>query len=655
MRARTPLVLVIACIAVISGVPVASAALDPPPTPLGMRLRGVSFSGTSQGWAVGEGILHTDNGGSSWYRQFSSRESLDAVDFVSATRGWAVGEGGVVMRTIDGGATWVRRGTGHSFNLRALDFVDTEYGWAVGADDVVLRTTDGGLTWASASIPLVSWGWPQVLNAVSFVSRTHGWVCGPSGTAGDGFNDLYIAKTIDGGRTWTRCSNGPYLGGGSDDMWAWSDIDFVSNTTGWVAGGGLAGVRKTMDGASSWSQQSAYADKLDFFDVTHGVAVGGGTALYTLNGGTSWNPGDLLIPGDGDVCMSSTTQAWTVAQNYPAPVYEPEGWIAHSTNGGANWHSQLSSTGPVHFLGGATRYHTAANIARMTNVPGGTVVLATGRNYPDALAASGLAGALDATLLLTDATLPAIVANTIAELGTTRVVIVGGADVVSSAIEAELEDRYVVERIEGEDRYETAANVARRVIDETANSDSVVVVSGRNFADAASSAAIAYARRLPIVLVDPTVVPAPTAAFLRETAVDNAYIVGGTAAVSDGVQNAINDSIAPHSGSAARIAAGANRYDTSAELADWALLRGWVDFGRIGIATGRNFPDALTGGALMGSFGQALLLTDPSQLSPEADALAASAPATAVWIMNDRGAGAVQDNVATRLAYHLAH
>jgi len=654
MHARMPLVLALVFILVFSGVSAAFAVLDPPPTPLGMRLRGVAFSGTAQGWAVGEGILHTDNGGASWYRQFSPREQLNAVDFASPARGWAVGEDGAVVRTIDGGATWVVRGTGHTFDLKGVDFVDSEYGWAVGGDDVVLRTTDGGLTWAAASIPLVPWGWPQVLNAVSFVSRTHGWVCGPSGTPGDGFNDLYIAKTTDGGRTWTRCSNGPYLGGGSDDMWAWSDIDFVSTTTGWVAGSALAGVRKTTDGASSWTPQPEYADRLDFFDEERGVALGGGGLSYTLNGGSSWE-NTLILGFEGDVCMSSAIQAWMVGQNYPFGDYEPEGLIAHSTSGGATWHIEPSSAGPVHFLGGATRYHTAANIARMTNAPAGTVVLATGRNFPDALAASGLAGALGGTLLLADTTLPPVVSDTIAGLGTTRVIIVGGDDGVSSAIESQLAADYAVERIAGADRFETAAKVAQRMVDDGASSSEVFVCNGLGFADAASAAAVAYSAEMPILLVRPDGLPAATANALEALGVTDASIVGGSAAVNDAVMAAIEDRIEPHLGTATRVAAGANRYDTSVKLANWASLGGLVDFNRIGIATGRNFPDALSGGALMGSFGNPLLLTDPSTLPPETDAFVEGAPATAGWIMNDRGEGAVRDAVATRLAYHLAH
>lgn len=653
--------IVSACLSVLLALlivaPGAFAALEPPPAPMEMPLRGVACFGTSLAWAVGDGILHTDNGGASWYRQFSALENLNAVDFVTATRGWAVGEVGSVVRTVDGGATWVVRGTGYTADFNDVDFVDESYGWVVGDAGLLLRTTDGGLTWAAASIPLNSWGWPQTLNAVSFVSRTHGWVCGPSGTAGDGFNDLYIAKTTNGGVSWTRCSNGTYMGGGSDDMWSWDDIDFVSATTGWVTGW-LPGVRKTVDGAASWGSTPLQGSTaIDFIDSSHGVSVShGGGGSYTLNGAATWLPSDLSIMHPWrDVCMASTSQVWAVAGSWSVDPVLVDGVIAHSATGGATWHMQNSSTGPVHFLGGATRYHTAVNIARMTDAPAGTVVLATGRNYPDALAASGLAGALDAVLLLTDTKLPTVVADAIADLGTTRVVIVGGDDVVSSAIETQLSALYTVERVEGLDRYETAANVAKRMLAAGAHADEVFLVSGVNFADAASAAPLAYSAGVPILLTKPGELSQASEDFIRDRMTSEVYIVGGTAAVSAAVQDEVDGMIPPHLGGASRVAAGVNRYDTSAKLANWGFAQGWADFNRIGIATGANFPDALTGGALMGSFGHALVLTDPTALSPETDAFIASAPAMAVWVMNDRGEGAVRDAVGTRLAYHLAH
>ena len=113
-------------------------------------------------------------------------------------------------------------------------------------------------------------------------------------------------------------------------------------------------------------------------------------------------------------------------------------------------------------IAGADRYQTAAQIATATFSHVNTVVLASGQNFPDGLAASGLAGADNAPVLLTPtAQLSSASANAIAALGAHNVIIVGGANAVSTGVQNQLTALgYTVTRIAGSDRYATAAMVA---------------------------------------------------------------------------------------------------------------------------------------------------------------------------------------------------
>src|SRR3712207_1457604 len=53
-------------------------------------------------------------------------------------------------------------------------------------------------------------------------------------------------------------------------------------------------------------------------------------------------------------------------------------------------------------IAGADRYSTAAQVALATFAPDlDNIIVASGENFPDGLAASGLAGAVDAPVLLT--------------------------------------------------------------------------------------------------------------------------------------------------------------------------------------------------------------------------------------------------------------
>ena len=87
-------------------------------------------------------------------------------------------------------------------------------------------------------------------------------------------------------------------------------------------------------------------------------------------------------------------------------------------------------------LDGADRYATAAAIAAATFDDADDVLLASGENYPDALAASALAGVVDAPLLLTrTARLPAATADAIEALAPDTVHLLGGSAAVSDDVE----------------------------------------------------------------------------------------------------------------------------------------------------------------------------------------------------------------------------
>ncbi len=241
---RTALVTVLVALLVFGGV-VPALGVSAVPKSTEMRLRGVSFPGTNAGWAVGQGILATKDGGKTWSRQFAPFEDLYAIDMWSPTQGCAVGAKGVIVRTLDGGASWSKCISGTTSYLLDVDFVDDTYGWAVGYRSNVLRTTDGGQTWLRCTIPIASGCEGRRIHGVSFVDRLHGWACGEVL-----FDGCYVIKTSDGGVTWTRCNNG-LSSGDRFHPWEHSGIDFVTATTGWVTGDG-PGLHKTVTGGSNW-------------------------------------------------------------------------------------------------------------------------------------------------------------------------------------------------------------------------------------------------------------------------------------------------------------------------------------------------------------------------------------------------------------------
>ena len=186
---------------------------------------------------------------------------------------------------------------------------------------------------------------------------------------------------------------------------------------------------------------------------------------------------------------------------------------------------------PVRYSG-ADRFGTALAVADALGDPS-TVLLATGVNFPDALAAGPAAAHLGGVVLLTNGpTMPAsVTAYLLAHHGT--VYAVGGPAVAADPAATALS---------GADRYATAAAVAIALF---SGPTSVGVASGETFADALSGGAFEAHHGGPLLLTTATALPTPTSGYLSggKSTIVNVTIFGGTSAVSTGVQTAVGTAL----------------------------------------------------------------------------------------------------------------
>ncbi len=312
-----------------------------------------------------------------------------------------------------------------------------------------------------------------------------------------------------------------------------------------------------------------------------------------------------------------------------------------------------SVTSPkVSRVSGASRYHTSYAIGAANMLSSDVAVIATARSFADALSASGLAGALDAPLLLA----PNLSTGDgvdeffreLIRLDVNECYVVGGTSAVSTDLTGWLKDEgYTVKRISGADRYATAAAVARKIAEINGAPGTAFLVRGDGFADALAAAPFAYSQGIPILLTKPTGLNSHSRAVLDDFDITDVIIAGGLSAVG---ANAESSAEALNGGFAATRIAGADRYSTAADLAAYAVdTRSWATWGFVGVATGANFPDALSGGAACGSRGGVMLLTKPNVLSaPASDAITANAGSIG-HTMIFGGTGAVQNSVKTAI------
>ncbi|CAN5480683.1 hypothetical protein BH23ACT9_BH23ACT9_02280 [soil metagenome] len=267
-------------------------------------------------------------------------------------------------------------------------------------------------------------------------------------------------------------------------------------------------------------------------------------------------------------------------------------------------------------LAGPNRVDTAVQVS-MEAFPDGApaVVLAAGGDFPDALAAGGLAAAAEGPLLLTDtASLSPRVLTELRRLSPSTVYIAGGVAAVGAAVESALvEAGFTVERVAGADRFATAAALAGRTADLRGGVDRVVLARGDTFVDALAAGSLS-ATGAPVLLVGEGVVPEATAAALGSLSVDEVYLAGGVSAISESVAAAVE---AP--GRTVTRLGGATRYETAEALFEEAR-RSKPSSQTLLLASGERFPDALAAAPAAHALGGLLMITDPEdiQASPPA-------------------------------------
>jgi putative cell wall-binding protein len=191
--------------------------------------------------------------------------------------------------------------------------------------------------------------------------------------------------------------------------------------------------------------------------------------------------------------------------------------------------------GTVTRLSGENRYATAAAISAATYAPGVPVVyLATGQDFPDALAGAAAAGAEGAPLLLvTTDGLPAATAAELVRLQPTRIVLFGSVTTVSDEVLATLSG-YAPDgavRVAGTDRYSTAAAISAAT--KAPGVSVVYIATGADFPDALAGAAMAGFTRGPLLLVTKDSLPASALAELARLGPARIVILGGNGVVSD--------------------------------------------------------------------------------------------------------------------------
>lgn len=282
---------------------------------------------------------------------------------------------GIVIKTIDGGATWQSLWTGVDKGIEGAAFPDLMNGYVCGWSAYFAKTTDGGITWTTQ----YPGSGVEYYTDVAFKDVNNGIVASSTG-------DIWI--TSNGGTTWIATNGVP--GSVYKLAWAGGDTYFLNTLMG--------DIFKSTDNGLTWTMSyngTGILAGINFYDSKIGIAAGeDGRIVKTYNGGATWT---VQIIGMGVPIWAGF--AWKSANELIA-TGTPE-FIWRSVDGGNTWFNDYTEAtydpalyeciytgdGTAYTIGSQGWFYkkepqlTANFTANVTNICSGTNVQFTDQTY----------------------------------------------------------------------------------------------------------------------------------------------------------------------------------------------------------------------------------------------------------------------------------
>lgn len=390
----------------------------------------------------------------------------------------------------------------------------------------------------------------------------------------------------------------------------------------------------TGDPCDSWGQLNVYMFMLQWFPLTmqdHPAAtpqdftglpkptVGGlpfvGSMATVIGGaGANFTPAAAIVTyqwlRDGEPIAGATGSSYRVsAADLNKKLSVRVTGSRQYFNSATVTSNAVTPKGTTVRLSGANRYETNLAVNQQQMVAGKPLFVATGSDFADALSVGPAVSALGGSLVLsTRDQLPASTLNLIKSKKPSAVYVIGGTGALSDKVLASLQSATGVSptRIGGADRYETSANILTTFYKDRAV-PKVFLATGADYPDALSAAAAGGALSMPVLLIEGgsgSIAPAATS-FLKSKGTKNLVVVGGEGVIREAAATSVKSAVGATS---LERLSGLNRYATNQAVNGFVTANGSVTEG-IWVATGKDFPDALSAAVPAGAKTQRLVLS----------------------------------------------
>jgi photosystem II stability/assembly factor-like uncharacterized protein len=334
-----------------------------------MRISGFILFVAASALAGGQSIAPTPlEAGSVWQMQDSGTTAgLRGIDSVDGVVAWASGTGGTILRTVDGGAHWVRCAVpdaatdGATLDFRGVQAWDA--GTAIvmasgpGEKSRLYKTADGCKTW---KLILINSDKEGFWDSVSVADQMNLMILG------DPVNGRFsVIDTEDGGKSWNRARDDGLSSQTKEGAFAASNSSLSVNWTDGLAAFGTgspigarffhecetckSGAQWTASPVSSFSKgEAAGIFSLNFRDWHQFVAVGGdstkpneriGTAAWSDDSGRHWTASTTPPHGyRSTVQWSESLKLWITAGTNGSDISRDDGRTWQPLDNG-NWNA----------------------------------------------------------------------------------------------------------------------------------------------------------------------------------------------------------------------------------------------------------------------------------------------------------------------------
>jgi photosystem II stability/assembly factor-like uncharacterized protein len=288
-----------------------------------------SFIDANHAWVAGFYLRRTIDGGKTWQKMLPAKEFENEFGsiggcyfrpyFVTPNRGWVVACS-ATWQTDDGGLTWKRlfpQGSDRPY------FSDTQNGWAdvrvTETTSQIFKTSNGGEEWQPCGPEFIHQS-QSPTGVASFLDPNEGWSLTSDFRESDRRIIYGVAHTKDGGCNWEQI----WVSSENPDEY-YSDIFFLNQNEGWIAGNAIGSISHTNNGGKTWTRlplpkEMARVSSIYFSDSNNGWAL--------VNDFSSEKPSGIFYTKDGGRKWQALTESELANDNFnPLPASWKAGWL----------------------------------------------------------------------------------------------------------------------------------------------------------------------------------------------------------------------------------------------------------------------------------------------------------------------------------------